>query len=162
MKRPDGPSGFFQPCFLWFWDGGDKKSHFPKVLFFFLICTYFVRRNMVGIWLQIRLVFPQVLFFPVPQFLFYACEDLVDITWCSWPFAYSRNGHDGAEEMSAVQGVWQKHSPTAALSESPSSTPCSATDFLGDHEKVTQFWQLPHWWHVVHGLALPHRGVVRT
>lgn len=102
------PQGSSSPVF---YDSGmvGIKSPISLKYTFFFICTYFVRRNMVGIWLQIRLVFPQVLFFPVPQFLFYDhfndCEDLVDITWCSWPFVYSRNGCDGAEELSAVQGV---------------------------------------------------------
>lgn len=119
-----------------------------------------------SIWLQIRLVFPQVLFAPHSQLffydLFYAREDLVGITCRSWPLAYSRNGRDGAEELSAARGVWQKSSPVAALSESPRSTLCSATDCLGDHEKVAQFWQVPHRWNGLHGLVPPRRGVVRT
>lgn len=62
-----------------------------------------------GTWLQIRLVFPQVLSPPPPQFLFYdhcnGCEDLENTTCCSWAFAYSRHGRDGAEELWAVQDV---------------------------------------------------------
>jgi len=98
-----------------FYDSGMVGIKSPIILkyFFFLICTYIATRNMVGIedW---HLVTNQigsstgfVCFFL--QFLFYghlkACEDLVDITCCSWPFAYSRNGHDAAEELPAVQGV---------------------------------------------------------
>lgn len=60
-----------------------------------------------GTWLQIRLVFPLVLF--PPQFLFYdhcnGCEDLNNITCCSWLVVYSRHGCAGAEELWAVQGV---------------------------------------------------------